>query len=387
MSTILFVSLSTICYAQQQMLIVPDGHSSSISSNIKSDLQGKYIYTAETNRCIMWETKTGKQLYSFMLDNAAYGDGYIAIDISPDGSKIAIASGGFSFLYNTKTGKKVAENSRNYSYYDLKFSADGNSIYAINNGIHILDATTFTEKELIKDDLAGYGARIWLLADDKVLAGGTDILGTRFKIYDIKIKQKVSSFDMPASMKYWQFLPGSNLVSFYNYDIGTGILLYDIYTGAKKGTIPFNGDVSQARIIPSQNSNEILISAVTGLKDNTKNSSLNLYNTTTFQKTDFFKDVNFNYKDGYFDGAKKKIWIMTDTKEVAEYDFTLKKYDLNGESVADLLTVKKIFRQNLDMSILAGVIIYVLNIVDANVDAHLYGFDVNEKLEIGRAHV
>ena len=63
-------------------------------------------------------------------------------------------------------------------------------------------------------------------------------------------------------------------------------------------------------------------------------------------------------------------------------NFDLKKYDLNGEDVTHLLSVKKYFRQNLDISVLAGAIVYVLNIVDANVDANLYGFDVDEKLAI-----
>jgi Family of unknown function (DUF5683) len=71
-----------------------------------------------------------------------------------------------------------------------------------------------------------------------------------------------------------------------------------------------------------------------------------------------------------------------DNQPIIVRNFDLKKYDLNGETLTDLLTVKKYFRQNLDMSVLAGAIVYVLNIVDANVDAHLYGFDVNENLAI-----
>ena len=71
-----------------------------------------------------------------------------------------------------------------------------------------------------------------------------------------------------------------------------------------------------------------------------------------------------------------------DNQPIIVRNFDLKKYDLNGETLTDLLTVKKYFRQNLDMSVLAGVIVYVLNIVDANVDAHLYGFDADEKLAI-----
>lgn len=117
------ICFATIAMAQQPTLIIPDGHASPINNNIIVDKQGKYVYTAETNKCIMWEARTGRQLYTFPLPYASYGDGYVGIDINADGSRVVITSGGFIFLYNTITGKKIAE-SLNIICSDLKFSEE-----------------------------------------------------------------------------------------------------------------------------------------------------------------------------------------------------------------------------------------------------------------------
>ena len=72
-----------------------------------------------------------------------------------------------------------------------------------------------------------------------------------------------------------------------------------------------------------------------------------------------------------------------DNQPIIVRDFDLKKYDLSKtNSLSDLLTIKKYFRQNLDLCFLSAAIIYVLNIVDANVDAHLYGFNVNDNIAV-----
>jgi hypothetical protein len=73
-----------------------------------------------------------------------------------------------------------------------------------------------------------------------------------------------------------------------------------------------------------------------------------------------------------------------DNEPILVRDYSFKKYDLlqNGATVEDLLRVKKYFRQNLDASIVALFAVYILNIVDANVDAHLSGFNMTDDLSI-----
>lgn len=51
-------------------------------------------------------------------------------------------------------------------------------------------------------------------------------------------------------------------------------------------------------------------------------------------------------------------------------------------SDAGLIEAQKRFRKNKEISIFATVIIYVLNIIDANVEAHLKQFNVNDNLSV-----
>jgi hypothetical protein len=76
--------------------------------------------------------------------------------------------------------------------------------------------------------------------------------------------------------------------------------------------------------------------------------------------------------------------ITNNTEPILVRDYSFKKYDLiqNGATVDDLLRVKKYFRQNLDASVVALFAVYILNIVDANVDAHLSGFNMSDDLSI-----
>ncbi|MFM2047601.1 MAG: hypothetical protein RI955_147 [Bacteroidota bacterium] len=73
-----------------------------------------------------------------------------------------------------------------------------------------------------------------------------------------------------------------------------------------------------------------------------------------------------------------------DNEPILVRDYSYKKYDLNknGASVDDLLRIKKYFRQNIDVSVLTLTALYILNIVDANIDAHLSGFNMSDDLTI-----
>lgn len=51
-----------------------------------------------------------------------------------------------------------------------------------------------------------------------------------------------------------------------------------------------------------------------------------------------------------------------------------------GES--DIKELRDYYRKFLDVSIISGIGLYVLNIIDANVDAHLFYFDVSDDLSL-----
>lgn len=47
-----------------------------------------------------------------------------------------------------------------------------------------------------------------------------------------------------------------------------------------------------------------------------------------------------------------------------------------------LITIMGYYERNKEVSIIMGVLVYLLNIVDASVDAHLFDFDVSENLTL-----
>lgn len=51
-------------------------------------------------------------------------------------------------------------------------------------------------------------------------------------------------------------------------------------------------------------------------------------------------------------------------------------------SDAQLIALKRDFKKYRDIAIMAGALVYVLNIIDANVDAHLKTFDVSDDLSL-----
>ena len=56
--------------------------------------------------------------------------------------------------------------------------------------------------------------------------------------------------------------------------------------------------------------------------------------------------------------------------------------ELANYSDDNILTTKKYYQRNMELSIAATAIIYLLNIVDAAVDAHLFYFDISEDLSL-----
>ena len=82
-----------------------------------------------------------------------------------------------------------------------------------------------------------------------------------------------------------------------------------------------------------------------------------------------------NYKEAYI--------LRTD-----ENPTTIDKYDYqidNGEvkySENGLLELKDYYRRNRDLSYIILIGIYALNIIDANVDAHFFNFDISEDLSL-----
>jgi hypothetical protein len=83
-------------------------------------------------------------------------------------------------------------------------------------------------------------------------------------------------------------------------------------------------------------------------------------------------------------------WGITNQKQYKYYSNNLRyENDDNSETLNEtgysseqLITQKRYYRKFRDMSIMACAFIYLINIVDANVDAHLKTFDVSDDLSL-----
>ena len=61
---------------------------------------------------------------------------------------------------------------------------------------------------------------------------------------------------------------------------------------------------------------------------------------------------------------------------------TVDKYVLDFPEEEQLLRITKYFRRNLDLTLLGMTLLYLANLVDAYVDAHLFEFDVGDDLTV-----
>jgi hypothetical protein len=78
-------------------------------------------------------------------------------------------------------------------------------------------------------------------------------------------------------------------------------------------------------------------------------------------------DEYINYKCAYIESAQGTM--------NGNYSSLVQRY-----TTADLLSAREYYRRNLEISILLTAVWYILNILDATVDAHLYTFNISQSL-------
>lgn len=66
----------------------------------------------------------------------------------------------------------------------------------------------------------------------------------------------------------------------------------------------------------------------------------------------------------------------------AENDDDVTTLNTTNYSSTQLITQKRYYRKYRDIAIMTGVLVYLINVIDANVDAHLKTFDVSDDLSI-----
>ena len=82
--------------------------------------------------------------------------------------------------------------------------------------------------------------------------------------------------------------------------------------------------------------------------------------------------IYFTYDNGQKYKQYRDAFLVRKEGKIDEYDGVY--------SDSQLITIMGYYERNKELSIIMTVAVYILNIVDASVDAHLFDFDVSEEL-------
>jgi hypothetical protein len=89
-----------------------------------------------------------------------------------------------------------------------------------------------------------------------------------------------------------------------------------------------------------------------------------------YQNSVYFKD----FKEGYT--------ALTDTDPTTQPKAVINDYHTTYKTADQLARQRDAYRYNRDLNLIIGLGIYFLNIIDASVDAHLKGFEINDNLSL-----
>jgi WD40 repeat protein len=146
---------SVAAYAQTGNIVVPNGHSSTVDK-VLLDKQHKYLYTVETAKVIMWDAKTHQQLYTFITS----GDKLADVDISNDGTMLAVSHMPIIECFSTVTGKRLFRVNEGYYGKSAKFSTDDKKLFTCYEGLVAIDIATQRQSMEIADKSIGSGNRL-----------------------------------------------------------------------------------------------------------------------------------------------------------------------------------------------------------------------------------
>lgn len=88
---------------------------------------------------------------------------------------------------------------------------------------------------------------------------------------------------------------------------------------------------------------------------------------------------------GYGIGVNHRNWrTYSDAFRIVANDTSVSSYSIDGRnySQSQLRELKNYYKRNRDMFLIFTGVLYVLNIIDATVDAHLFDFDVSDDLSM-----
>ena len=299
-------------FSQELKLVVPSAHPQHINSLVV-DKQGKFMYTFDDSKCIMWNISSGKQLHTFqILRNTGY-------DLSPDGKKLIISENKGVSLFNTENGKliKFFPNSRNY--YNALFSHDGDKIICTDEA-HQIDLINVSDLSssifLIEDGYNIFNAKICLLPNNQFCL----VNEREIRVYDLITKQRIFQVEFERSefkllRTTAQILKNGNLI--------------DLRTGKVVNKLPeyfTRNKFEKSFVIQSANSNDLVL---VGLPKQFEESfpEITQFEGEKFTQTNVFKKLERPeyFSDGYFDKVHHMLYLIS-THKIVAYDLVKEEY-------------------------------------------------------------
>jgi WD40 repeat protein len=323
--TVLIIICSSSLLAQTGNIIVPNGNSLKIEK-ILPDQQGKYFYSIEASKIIMWDIKTHTQLYTFPIGSRDLHK----ITLSNDGTKLAFNNGTSIECYSTVTGKLLFSAKKQYYGHCIKFSPDDSKIFVISFGIIAIDISSMQETQIIKadykqfDELNGGPEGVSL----EVLDASHIVLINKagwqlWNITERKLDFKYTFEKEPYTRVY---LPALKYIA----TKAEQLEFRDIYTGKIVKTFPWG------QISPSINSKEFILY---------NDDGYNIYNGVNFTPVRKLKEIkDFKYFEGCFSGNTNTLYasnysdiVAINTKtNVVDKDYKRQVADLGSEISSSL---------------------------------------------------
>nr|WP_294945066.1 caspase family protein [uncultured Mucilaginibacter sp.] len=275
-----FVVIVHSALAQTGNIIIPSGHAKSVT-NIVVDKQGKYLYTQESNKVIMWDVKTHDQLYAF-------GVGGKQMILSNDGKKLILEGSCFS----TVTGKFLFKMEGGGTTF--AFSADDSKIYIIGSKLVVADVNTGKGDEVFKTPGLGYEINALVMEDGRLLVYDDSV----WRIYNL-LEKKIDFEYKAEYANTMVYLP--NLHAMANYLSEKPTIIRDIYTGKVLKTLPH--PEGRPMIIPSADNKEFIY-----YDGDMISSAYTVYNGETWLPVKKILNLK-SMSSGYYNGGSGRLFV------------------------------------------------------------------------------
>ena len=295
----IFLMLGIVLNAQKIKIVIPNGMSG--LSKLVVDKQERYLYTANDDKVVMWDIKSGKQLHTFKLD----GKKFNCMSISNSGEKIAVAIDYKLICFSTVTGDKIFENTKNVSIENsVIFSPNDEEIYVTDEQkLYFLNSETGKETDSFLSKIESRGKNLFFIDDGRTLV----VPGFYYSwsLVDLKTKQsKIITVDKKyESLVYKSSVPAKGYI--FLAQNGRPGILFDVKTGNLIHVL--SEKVYDEDFLPSVDGNELIFCEDNGLLPEKR--KIVKFDLNTFKEKGVVKS-NINNLTGAYYNSKNGISIL-----------------------------------------------------------------------------